>query len=82
MKEEKTKFTLRIEAETLHKFHYAAKRNLRPVNKKLEEIDHNNHQRYWISVFSKQVVALPPLAEQQRIVERIDYLYSLLDNIR
>lgn len=45
------------------------------------KIDHNNHQRYWISVFSKQVVALPPLAEQQRIVERIDYLYSLLDNM-
>lgn len=45
------------------------------------EIDHDNHQRYWISVFSKQEVALPPLAEQQRIVERIDYLYSLLDNM-
>ena len=45
------------------------------------EIDHDNHQRYWISVFSKQEVALPPLAEQQRIVEMIDYLYSLLDNM-
>lgn len=45
------------------------------------EVDHDNHQRYWISVFSKQEVALPPLAEQQRIVERIDYLYSLLDNM-
>lgn len=45
------------------------------------EIDHDNHQRYWISVFSKQEVALPPLAEQQRIVERIDYLFSLLNNM-
>ena len=45
------------------------------------EIDHDNHQRYWISVFSKQEVALPPLAEQKRIVEMIDYLYSLLDNM-
>lgn len=45
------------------------------------DIDHDNHQRYWLSVFSKQEVALPPLAEQQRIVEQIDYLYSLLDNM-
>ncbi len=45
------------------------------------EIDHENHQRYWISVFSKQEVALPPLAEQQRIVDRIDFLYALLDNM-
>ena len=38
MKEEKTKFTLRIEAETLQKFRYAAKRNLRSANKELEDI--------------------------------------------
>lgn len=44
------------------------------------EVDHDNHQRYWISVFSKQVVALPPLAEQQRIVDVIEHLYLLLDN--
>ena len=44
------------------------------------KVDHDNHQRYWISVFSKQEVALPPLPEQQRIVDVIDHLYSLLDN--
>ena len=38
MKEEKTKFTLRIEAETLQKFRYAAKRNLRSINSELEKI--------------------------------------------
>jgi len=43
-------------------------------------VDHDNHQRYWISVFSKQEVALPPLAEQERIVDAIDHLYSLLNN--
>ena len=44
------------------------------------EIDHDNHQRYWISVFSKQEVALPPLAEQQRIIDTIDYYFDLLDS--
>ena len=43
-------------------------------------IDHDNHQRYWISVFSKQEVALPPLAEQQRIIDTIDYYFALLDS--
>ena len=39
MTEEKAEFTLRIKAETLqHKFRYAAKRNLRSVNKELEDI--------------------------------------------
>ena len=38
MKEEKAKFTLRIEAETLQKFRYAAKQNLRSANKELEGI--------------------------------------------
>lgn len=45
------------------------------------KIEHDNHQRYWISVFSKQDVALPPLTEQKRIVDRIDYLYTLLDTM-
>ena len=38
MKEAKAKFTLRIEAETLHKFRYTAKRNLNSANKELEDI--------------------------------------------
>ena len=38
MKEAKAKFTLRIETETLHKFRYAAKRNLRSINSELEKI--------------------------------------------
>ncbi len=38
MEEEKAKFTLRIEAETLQKFRYTAKQNLRSTNKELEDI--------------------------------------------
>lgn len=38
MKQEEAKFTLRIEAETLNKFHCVAKQNLRSANKELEDI--------------------------------------------
>ena len=32
------------------------------------DIDHDNHQRYWISTYSQEIVALPPINEQQRII--------------
>ena len=34
-----------------------------------------------INTLKSLFLPLPPLAEQQRIVEQIDYLYSLLDNM-
>ena len=44
-------------------------------------VDHDNHQRYWISTFCKQVVVLPPLREQERIVQCIEYCFEKLDNM-
>ena len=46
------------------------------------EVDHDNHQRYWISVFSQEEVGLPPLNEQKRIVETVKYYLSLLEGIK
>lgn len=31
------------------------------------EVDDENHQRYWISIFSQEIIALPPIKEQERI---------------
>ena len=45
------------------------------------EIDHDNHQRYWISTYSQEEIALPPLKEQERILSKLEYYYALLDNI-
>lgn len=45
------------------------------------EIDHENHQRYWISNFSQIEVAIPSLNEQKRILERIEFCLNLLDSI-
>lgn len=40
------------------------------------EIDHDNHQRYWISTYSQEIVALPPINEQERILTALEHLLS------
>ena len=37
------------------------------------EIDHENHQRYWISTYSQEIVGLPPISEQKRILSTLEY---------
>ena len=44
------------------------------------KISFDTHKRYWISVFSKLPVPLPPLPVQQAIVSKIEELFSELDN--
>ena len=48
----------------------------------MTEIDHENHQRYWISTYSQEEVALPPLNEQKRILEKLEYYFTLFDQIQ
>lgn len=43
------------------------------------QFDHSTHKRYWIQQYSKIKVKLPPLPEQERIVARIEELFSELD---
>ena len=45
------------------------------------DIDHDNHQRYWISTYSQEIIGLPPLVEQKRIVDKLEYCFSLLEKI-
>ena len=44
------------------------------------QFDHSTHKRYWIQQYSKIKVDIPPLEEQERIVARIEELFSSLDN--
>lgn len=44
------------------------------------QFDHSTHKRYWIQQYSKIKVTVPPLEEQQRIVARIEELFSQLDD--
>ena len=45
------------------------------------KVNHDNHQRYWISTFSKEIVVLPPIKEQQRILSALEYHMGILDDI-
>ena len=44
------------------------------------EFDHSAHKRYWIQQYSKIKVKIPPVPEQERIVAKIEELFSELDN--
>ena len=43
------------------------------------QIDHDNHQRYWISTYSQELVALPPINEQKRILSALGQYFVLLE---
>jgi len=43
--------------------------------------DHTTHKRYWISDFSQKNILLPPLLEQDRIVNAIKMSFKKLDEI-
>ena len=42
------------------------------------QFDHSTHKRYWIQQYSKIRVSIPPIPEQERIVARIEELFSQL----
>ena len=44
------------------------------------QFDHSTHKRYWIQQYSKTKIKIPPIPEQERIVARIEELFSQLDN--
>ena len=41
------------------------------------QIDHENHQRYWISTYSQELVALPSINEQKRILSSLEQYFKL-----
>lgn len=48
----------------------------------VNKIRSDTHKRYWISIYAKKQIYLPPLPEQHRIVAKIEELFSKLDNVQ
>lgn len=44
------------------------------------QFDHSTHKRYWIQKYSKIKISIPPIKEQERIVEKIEELFSEIDS--
>lgn len=45
------------------------------------DFDSSTHKRYWISEFAPMRVPVPPKEEQDKIVEKVEQLLSLIDQI-
>ena len=43
------------------------------------QFEHITHKRYWIQQYSKIKVKIPPIPEQERLVSKIEELFSKLD---
>ena len=41
----------------------------------------DTHKRYWISEYSKLHIPIPPRKEQDRIINKVNELFQILDNI-
>ncbi len=46
------------------------------------KLNHDTHKRYWISEYSKTKIPLPPVAEQKKIVARLDSLSEKIKKLR
>lgn len=46
----------------------------------VNQVRNDTHKRYWISLYAKKKILLPPLVEQRAILEKTEALFSDLDN--
>lgn len=46
----------------------------------VNQVRNDTHKRYWISVYAKKKILLPPLVEQNAILAKTDEIFSELEN--
>lgn len=76
------KFPFKVKSSAMKILHARDNINIDFMYYLMQTISYRNetHKRYWISEYAKQKLNLPPLEEQGRIVEKIEELFSDIDN--
>lgn len=76
------KFPFKVKSSAMKILHARDNINIDFIYYLMQTISYRNetHKRYWISEYAKQKLNLPPLEEQGRIVEKIEKLFSDIDN--
>lgn len=76
------KFPFKVKSSAMKILHARDNINIDFIYYLMQTISYRNetHKRYWISEYAKQKLNLPPLEEQGRIVEKIEALFSDIDN--
>ena len=75
------KFPFKVKSSAMKILHPKININIDYIYYLMQTIHYKSdtHKRYWISEYAKQSIALPPLAEQERIVEKIETLFADID---
>lgn len=76
------KFPFKVKSSAMKILHARDNINIDFIYYLMQTISYRNetHKRYWISEYAKQKLNLPPIEEQGRIVEKIEELFSDIDN--
>ena len=74
-------FPFKVKSSAMKILHAVQESNINFIYYLMQTIHYNSetHKRYWISEYSKQIINIPPLPEQERIVEKIEELFSEID---
>ena len=76
-------FPFKVKSSAIKILHVKAKINIQYVclYMSITRLIGDTHKRYWISEYSKLAIPIPPRAEQDRITNKVNELFSILDNI-
>lgn len=75
-------FKFKVKSSAMKILHANKHSNIKFLYYLMQTIQYKNdtHKRYWISEYAKQPFKMPPLAEQERIVDNIEELFSDIDD--
>ncbi len=76
-------FPFKVKSSAMKILHVKNEINIQYVYKfvSITRLIGDTHKRYWISEYSKLLIPIPPRAEQDRIIYKIQELFKILESI-